>query len=88
MIGGFRLSSEHKKIQALKKEFFAEADERYVKIESCNETQSANNKRFANDDKRIEIISNEFGVIKKLMWAIASASIGSLVAAIFELMIG
>lgn len=78
---------EHHEIQSLKKEFFEEADERYVKIEDCSEKQEAVNKKFANDDKRIEIISHDFAVIKKLMWAVASASVGSLVTAIFELII-
>ena len=45
------------------------------------------NKKFSNDDKRIEIISHDFAVIKKLMWAVASASIGSLVVAFFELIL-
>lgn len=50
---------EHKEIQALKKEFFAEADERYVKIEDCNEKQEKVNAKFANDDKRIDLILAE-----------------------------
>ena len=81
------MALEHSEIQALKREIFDEADERYVHIESCNEKQEAVAKKFANDDKRIEIISHDFNVIKKLMWAVASASIGSLVTAIFELII-
>lgn len=67
----------------IKKEF----DDRYVLQSDCNETQSQNSKIFAKDDKRIEIISHDFAVVKKLMWAVASASIGSLVTAIFELII-
>jgi hypothetical protein len=82
-----KMALEHSEIQALKAEIFAEADERYVHIDSCTEKQEAVNKKFANDDKRIEIISHDFGVIKKLMWAVASASIGSLATAIFELIL-
>lgn len=62
-------------------------DDRYVLQSDCNEIQKNNSKRFANDDKRIEIISHDFAVIKKLMWAVASASIGSLVVAFFELIL-
>ena len=62
-------------------------DDRYVLQSDCNETKAQNGKRFANDDKRIEIISHDFGVIKKLMWAVATASIGSLVVAFFELIL-
>lgn len=49
----------HEEIQNLKKEFFDEADERYVKIESCAEKQETVNKMFANDDKRIDLILQE-----------------------------
>jgi hypothetical protein len=62
-------------------------DDRYVLQSDCNETQTQNSKRFAKDDKRIEIISHDFDVIKKLMWAVATASIGSLVVAFFELIL-
>jgi hypothetical protein len=69
------------------KKLQAEFDERYVLQSECNDNQSRVNNKFANDDKRIEIISHDFGVIKKLMWAVASASIGSLVVAFFELVL-
>ena len=79
------LALEHSEIQALKKEFFDEADDRYVKIEDCNETQNANNKRFANDDKRIDKLIDRLNLWNKLLWAIASASIGALVVSFLEL---
>ena len=64
-----------------------ELDDRYVLQSECNEKQDAVNKKFSNDDKRIDIISHDFATIKKLMWAVASASIGSLVVAFFELIL-
>lgn len=73
----------HEDVTELKRVF----DDRYVLQSDCNEKQENVNKRFAKDDKRIEIISHDFGVIKKLMWAVASASIGSLVVAFFELIL-
>lgn len=74
---------DHNDIMELKRVF----DDRYVLQSECNETQSQNSKKFAKDDKRIEIISHDFAVIKKLMWAVATASIGSLVVAFFELIL-
>ena len=62
-------------------------DDRYVLQTDCNDKQEKMNGKFANDDKRIAIISHDFAVIKKLMWAVASASIGSLVVAFFELIL-
>lgn len=63
-------------------------DERYVKQATCNEIQSENAHSFANDDKRIELMQHDFAVIKKLVWVVATASIGSLVTAVFELIQG
>lgn len=73
----------HDDITELKKVF----DDRYVMQSDCTEKQEQVNKKFANDDKRIEIIAHDFGTIKKLMWTVASASIGSLVVAFFELIL-
>ena len=73
----------HEDITELKTVF----DDRYVLQSDCSEKQENVNKKFAKDDKRIEIISHDFGVIKKLMWAVATASIGSLVVAFFELVL-
>lgn len=74
-------------IEKVEKKLIERGDERYVMASECNDRQEKVNKKFANDDKRIEIISHDFAVIKKLMWAVASASIGSLVVAFFELIL-
>lgn len=71
----------------IEKHIFAKADNKYVSIENCNDKQEKVNNKFAKDDTRIEIISHDFAVVKKLMWAVASASIGSLVVAFFELIL-
>lgn len=61
-------------------------DDRYVKQKDCDERQEKVNNKFANDDKRIELLSSKFKIWDKLFWVIASASIGSLVTAIIELL--
>jgi hypothetical protein len=73
--------------ERVEKRLIERGDERYVMAQDCNERQEKVNKRFANDDKRIEIISHDFAVIKKLMWAVATATIGTLVVAFFELIL-
>ena len=45
----------HEDIQELKKVF----DDRYVLQSDCNEIQDGFNKKFANDDKRIDLILAE-----------------------------
>lgn len=81
------MALEHGEIQALKKEFFAEADERYVKVDECNEKQERVNAKLANDDKRIDKLIDRLNLWNKLLWAITSASIGALVVSLFELIL-
>lgn len=78
---------EHNEVQAIKKEILEEADERYVKIESCTEKQEAVNKKFANDDKRIDKLIDRMEIWNKLFWIIASSSIGALVMSVLELIL-
>lgn len=75
----------HEEIKALKDEIFAEADNKYVAIDNCNEKQEKVNAKFANDDKRIGLVAHDLSGIKKLVWTIATASIGSLVAELINL---
>ena len=71
----------------IEEHIFAKANDKYVRIEDCNDNQERVNNKLAKDDKRIEIMSHDFAVIKKLMWTVASASIGSLVVAFCELIL-
>lgn len=56
----------HEDIQVLKKEF----DDRYVQIIDCDNVQENFNKKFANDDKRIDMLVHEQKQNNKLTWAI------------------
>ena len=77
----------HEEINAIKRECREEFDERYVKVESCNDKQEAVNKKFANDDKRIDKLIDRMNLWGKLLWVIASSSIGALVVAFLELIL-
>lgn len=57
-------------------------DDRYVRIEDCNEKQEAVNKKFANDDKRIDLLINQQKINNWLTLAIAGGII-SLVIKVF-----
>lgn len=63
-------------------------DDRYVLKEDCNDKQRSHANKFANDDKRIEILSREASAIKKLVWIVATATVGQLVAMVFDLIKG
>lgn len=78
---------EHNEIQALKKEFFTEADERYVKIESCAEKQDAVNKKFANDDTRIKLFEQKVKTWEWMLKTIVAGVIGTLLTSILSLII-
>ena len=77
------MAIEHEDIMELKRVF----DDRYVLQHDCNDTQERINKKLANDDKRIDRIINRVAIWEKLLWAIASASIGALVLSFFELIL-
>lgn len=62
-------------------------DDRYVIQEECNTRQNEVNKRLSNDDKRIEIISHDFGTIKKILLIVATSIIGVLVTSILNLIL-
>lgn len=63
-----------------------ELDDRYVMQATCNETMRDVNKRFAADDKRIEVILHDFKIVKYLVTTVATSSIGALVVSVIELL--
>lgn len=74
-------------LNTIKDEIFKDADNRYVHVENCNTMQENVNKKFANDDKRIDLLIAKINIWEKLLWAIASASVGALVVSVFELIL-
>lgn len=73
----------HEDFQEIKKVL----DDRYVLQSDCDETQEKMNKKFANDDKRIDLLSHRMNVWNKLLWTIATTSIGALVTSILQLIL-
>lgn len=74
----------HEEIQELKREIFAEADEKYVAIDTCNEKQKSVNDKLANDDKRIDLLISQQKVNNWLTGAIA----GGIVALVIKVFLG
>ena len=73
----------HEDIQELKMVF----DDRYVLQSDCATTQENVSKKLANDDKRIDKLFDRLKLWDKLLWAIASASIGALAVSFLELIL-
>lgn len=73
----------HEDFQEIKKVL----DDRYVLQSDCDETQEKMNRKFANDDKRIDLLSHRMNVWNKLLWTIATTSIGALATSILQLIL-
>lgn len=80
----------HEIIKEIKTELKEEFDGRYVQISDCNDRQEIVNKKFANDDKRIELAYSEFKYMKNSLkfnnWLTAgvlAAIIGAVIAYYF-----
>lgn len=63
-------------------------DDRYVMQNECNEIQLNNNRKFANDDKRIDAVVNTLNIITKLGWVAVSAIIGEVALSLLSLLKG
>lgn len=77
----------HEEIQELKKEIFAEADEKYVRVEDCNDKQEAVNRKFANDDVRIKLFEQKMKSWEWMFKLIATGTVGTLVTSILSLIL-
>lgn len=75
----------HEEIQAIKKEIFNEADERYVHVGDCNDRQEVVNKKFANDDTRIKLFEQKMRSWEWIFKLIATGTIGTLLTSILSL---
>ena len=73
---------EMSEIEQLEKYF----DDRYVMQGDCNDIQLANNKKFANDDKRIEAAETTLNGFKKLGWIIVGALVAEVVVGVLGLL--
>ena len=69
------MAVNHEDIQELKKVF----DDRYVLQSDCDSTQQRINNKFANDDKRIELLVRQQTINNWLTGAIASGIITLLI---------
>lgn len=60
-------------------------DDRYVMQSTCNEKQTENNKKFANDDTRIRLFEQKMRSWEWLFKLIATGTIGTLLTSILSL---
>lgn len=70
-------------IEAMRSEF----DERYVRQAACDERHRAVSNKFANDDKRIELLLQRLVPYDKLLWIITTSVVGTLVTSVVSIII-
>ena len=69
----------HEEITAIEKEIIDKCKTMFVQIDDCTDNQNKVNKRFANDDKRIELLIQQQTINNWLTGAIASGIIALLI---------
>lgn len=74
-------------IDYLDKHFDMRYSGKFVLSDNCDEIQKSTAKKFANDDKRIEKLMDRMNIWNKLLWTIATTSVGALVTSIFQLVL-
>lgn len=74
-------------IDYLNNHFDLRYDEKYVSQNDCDDIQRSTAKKFANDDKRIELLSHRINIWNKLLWTIATTSVGALVTSFLQLIL-
>ena len=79
----------HEEITAIKNEVIAECKNIFVQIDDCTDKQNEVNKRFSNDDKRIDLMANDIKQLRsetknglKFNNWLTSAVLGAIVAAV------
>lgn len=64
-----------------------EFDCRYVRQATCDERHRAVSNKFANDDKRIELLLQRLASYDKLLWIITTSVVGTLVTSVVSIII-
>jgi hypothetical protein len=62
-------------------------DNYYVRNDVCNEIQTDNNSKFANDDKQIQLLEQKLSQWEWLFKLIATGTIGTLVTSVLALIL-
>ena len=74
-------------MNTIKKEIFAEADNKYVHVDECNDRQEKNNSKFANDDTRIKLFEQKMKSWEWMFKLIATGTVGTLITSILSLIL-
>ena len=74
-------------IDYLNKHFDERNDNRYVKVEECNEKQDRVNSKLANDDTRIKLFEQKMKSWEWMFKLIATGTVGTLITSVLSLIL-
>lgn len=74
-------------IDYLNKHFDERNDNRYVKVEECNEKQDRVNNKLANDDTRIKLFEQKMKSWEWMFKLIATGTVGTLITSVLSLIL-
>lgn len=77
----------HEEMTNIKKEIINDCKQIFVLSDECDEIQRSTARKFANDDKRIEKLMDRMNIWNKLLWTIATTSVGALVTSFLQLIL-
>lgn len=77
----------HEEMIAIKKEVIHECKQLFVLSDDCDEIQRKTTNKFANDNLRIEKLMDRMNIWNKLLWTIATTSIGALITSFLQLIL-
>lgn len=77
----------HEEMTSIKNEIINDCKQIFVLSDDCDEIQKNTARKFANDDKRIEKLMDRMNLWNKLLWTIATTSVGALVTSFLQLIL-
>lgn len=77
----------HEEMTIIKNEIINDCKQIFVLSDDCDEIQRSTARKFANDDKRIERLMDRMNIWNKLLWTIATTSVGALVTSFLQLIL-
>lgn len=77
----------HEDVTAIKKEILDECKKTFVQIDDCNTTQTENDKKFHNDDTRIQLFEQKMKSWEWMFKLIATGTVGTLITSILSLIL-
>lgn len=81
------MALSYEEMTSIKREIIEYCKQMFVLSDDCDEVQKSTARKFANDDKRIERLMDRVNIWDKLLWTIATTSVGAFVTSFLQLIL-